>query len=97
MSVLKNYLIKTKSYTPVRFIFELTFLALICKFIISLVVGLLAYNYGIEIESIPINEALNLSHSNLFLILCIIAPIFETLVFQWLPINYLNGLFLTIH
>ena len=84
MQKIKNYLEKTKSYSTLRFILEMTFLAFLLKILLSLVVGIIFTmlnipndpNLSFETELLKFNPIL-------ILIFVVFFASFETITSQW--------------
>lgn len=87
---MKSYLIKSKSYGTVRFILESSLIAVALKLIIgSLMLGFIIYLTDYDIINDLSNPAYK-KESNVFILffwICIISPVIETVILQWLPIR----------
>lgn len=89
--IIKNYAQKTKTYSALRFIFELSFVAIIGKMLIGLACFAVASIFvDINVNNLPTRFKNPSSPVFLFFLLCVIVPIFETIIFQWLPIKFLR-------
>lgn len=89
--LLKQYIKKTRSYSTERFIFELTAIAIISKLLVAfLVAGPLIIIDVINAKDLPSPTLPKSSIFFTFLLLCIFAPILETIIVQWFPIKILQ-------
>ena len=92
MKFISIYLNKTKSYSPVRFVIELFFTSKVLTFLMAgcLIMGTLIYHHG-HINSTPFHQFP--AHTSLimkFLSACILTPMIETIIFQWLFLTLLS-------
>jgi len=92
MKFISIYLNKTKSYSPVRFVIELFFTSKLLTFLMAgfLIMGTLVYHHGhINITQSHLFPAYT-SFIKKFLYDCILGPIIETIIFQWLFLTLLS-------
>lgn len=92
MKFISIYLNKTKSYSPVRFVIELFFTSKVLTFLMAgcLIMVTLIYNHG-HINSTTFHQFP--AHTNFimkFLSACILSPIIETIILQWLLLILLS-------
>lgn len=83
-----RYLIKTRTYTATRFIFEMILLAWLLKLVVTLPISLIVlYIYGDAAVWQNPQLAAFAAHpvANIILAL-VVAPILETVIGQWLPL-----------
>ncbi len=91
MKLIKRYADKTKTYSPGRFILELTFIVIIGKILFGLLVFSIASIISdFNINNLPARFKNITSPVFLFFLVCFFAPIFETIIFQWFPIKILQ-------
>jgi len=91
MHFLKNYFRNTKSYSSLRFIFELSFVAILGKLLIGFLIGIIFVALDLKTNHLPASDYQEIADlTTLFLLLCVIAPILETIIAQWLPITLLK-------
>jgi len=93
MNFIDDYKSRIQSYSPLRYIFESSFIAILGKFIIAIFIlsYILISNSNINANNLPKPDFLKRSKTIfLFFKLCIFAPAVETIVAQWLPITILN-------
>lgn len=93
LELIKNYLEKTRSYTPARFIIESSLIALLGKVLVGFLIGIfiVLMEDGTSSNDLSMPAYLEtLSPALLFFLLCIFAPVTETIVMQWLPVKLLQ-------
>jgi len=93
MKIIENYKAKIQSYSPLRYIFESSFLAILGKSILAIFIltYLLISKSKINVSNLPKPDFLKKSKTiYLFFKLCVFAPAVETIIAQWLPITILN-------
>ena len=93
MSVVRKYIEYTKSYNPVRFVLESCSLAIVLKILVGIVAGGLFFLITGKFDTGELPPPGYKEISNpvvLFFLLCIIAPVLETIFLQWIPIKLLQ-------
>lgn len=91
LNFIRKYLNRTKSYTSTRFIIELSFLAVLGKILIAFFIGVLIYANDINASKLPTPGYQKISSPILlFFLLCILGPVIETIIGQWLPITLIK-------
>jgi membrane protease YdiL (CAAX protease family) len=80
---ISRYLEKTKSYSPLRLIVELTLVAFVLKILVAILLAPFAASMGAQ----KLLAAHNPMSPALLIAVLIIAPLSETLMLQWLPIR----------
>lgn len=89
---IKNYFKKTKSYSLIRFIIESSIVAILGKMLVAILAGtiiiLLGSSHINELSTSYLETIANPFY--LFSLLCILTPVLETIIFQWLPITLLQ-------
>ena len=87
---LKNYFKHTVTYSTIRFIIESYVVATFFKFLLAFLIGGLSIAFNSKIEELPASAYQDEpSATVIFVFLCIITPILETIIFQWVPIKLL--------
>jgi membrane protease YdiL (CAAX protease family) len=91
MYFVRAYFKKTKVYTPAKFILVSTLIAVAGKFGVGLLIGIFSTLNGISMDGLLETGLGKISNPvYLFFILCIMLPVVETIIFQWLPITLLE-------
>lgn len=90
MQLLKAYLQHTKTYSTIRFIFESFIVGTIFKFLITLLLVGLTIAFNSRIGEPPPLYPGETNPIVIFIFLCILTPLLETILFQWLPVMLLN-------
>lgn len=92
MKIIESYLTLSKRYSPVRFIIELVFIAVLGKLLIGFTIILLLYSAGdFTLQELPSPGYATWQGSTFLIVwLCILAPLAETLLLQWIPISLLQ-------
>lgn len=83
-----SYFLRISNYSTFRFILEVTALAFLSRFILVLPIALLLSIFSVDLgkPNIEVLEIENQFWQNVF-IAVIIAPIIETIIFQWFPLT----------
>lgn len=90
---IKKYYRKTRCYSAIRYIVELVILTTLYKFLFvffGLNIGELFHNDFSELQSENVNVHQNLYITEFIILAGLIAPLVETMIFQWLPIQILK-------
>lgn len=92
--MLKKYFRRIETYSNVRFILEVTALAFVSRFLLTLPVAIILALIGFQLGD-PNITMFDLKHDLIpvSLYLIVIAPFMETLLFQLLPIKVLDLFF----